>query len=812
MTSWDVRLISVGYRRDGPKEEPVLQLFGRTREGQSIAAEYRGFKPYFYAVNPPQTLRAALTPERDPGVLRTEDVTLLVAAKPTACLKITLQHPWRTPDYRTRARNYGGEVIAADIPFAHRFLYDFDIPACVRVHGKAVDPEGRYITSLFVEAERFEPCESFTPPLTILSFDIENSIKDGHLYCLAACVFDGKGTRNFILDGPEKKIIQGFVDLIVKEDPDVITGYNIDNYDFPLLERRAPMHGIPELRIGRDRSRPVHIYDQFWRLDGRVIADAWWSAKIEIHPKQETLDFVARQLLGEGKMDVDRAHIDEEWEKDAERVKTYCLKDAELALRVLLKVRRLEKCLDMSTVSKLPLDDVLNGRTSNLIDSILIRRADRAKVGVPMMRTKQGGESIEGGYVHSLAPGLYDWVAVLDFRSQYPSIIIEKNICFTTLSDEGGTVSPIGVKFLSREQREGLLPRILQELMDERREIRRKMQADPERRTYYDGLQNAVKVLMNAFYGVLASSFYRFTDPKIGASITAFARENIKGVISQLEAEGVRVLYADTDSCFFQSPFREDTDAATLQKTVDLGKSLAERFSRGSIQMEFEKVMRSFFTHGKKKRYAGRVAWPVEEFVVRGYEIRRTDAFELQSVMQREMFDLVLDGRPEDAIERAKTIVAELKTGHVPIISADMDAIGMLVISRTVKEEGTYVNPESMTNVQAFNKLKALGHETMPGMKVSWIVTNGKKTPQEVEPYVSGRPFTATPDWSYYARRLSQTLAYITEVYGWDEKSLLSGALPPKQATLDQSGEEGVAVPEEQPRRTQRRQTLEDFF
>jgi len=397
----------------------------------------------------------------------------------------------------------------------------------------------------------------------------------------------------------------------------------------------------------------------------------------------------------------------------------------------------------------------------------------------------------------------------------YPSIIIENNICFTTLNDKGSVVSPTGVRFLDKSARAGLLPQILGNLMRERKEVKAKLkaEADAERRAYYDRLQFAIKILMNAFYGVLASSFYRFTNPDIGASITAFARENIKGIIQQLESDGVRVIYADTDSVFFESPHKE------LAKTVDFGRVIAERFSHGSVNMEFERVLETFFSHGKKKRYAAKTAWPIPgELIVRGYEIRRTDAFELQSTAQRELFDLVLNGNTEEAVERAKSIVQEVKGGIVPEGLANGDPTEALVISRTVKEEGLYVNPGAMTNLRAFKKLKDLGYEVVPGMKVSWIVTDGRKTPQEVEPFVSGRPFTAEPDWEYYARRLAQTLGYITEVYGWDEKALVAGALAPKQVTLDRGGFEredsgsGEVPAEETPRRSTRKQTLEDFF
>src|SRR5438309_3798340 len=268
---------------------------------------------------------------------------------------------------------------------------------------------------------------------------------------------------------------------------------------------------------------------------------------------------------------------------------------------------------------------ILHGRTSNLIDSILIRAADRAHVAVPMMKMRGGRvEQIEGGYVHSLQPGLYEWVISLDFRAMYPSLIIENNICFTTVSPNGTIASPTGAKFLAADVKKGLLPVILANLMKDRQEVRARMKAetDPQMKEFYEGLQAAIKILMNAFYGVLASSFYRFTDPQVEPGIAAFARDRIKGIIGELEAEQVKVVYADTDSVFFQSP-SPGPDAS-----LDFAKKTAERFSRGRISMEVDKIYETLFSHGRKKRYAGKVAWPQElrsQMVVRGYEIRRTD-------------------------------------------------------------------------------------------------------------------------------------------------------------------------------------------
>ena len=603
--------------------------------------------------------------------------------------------------------------------------------------------------------------------------------------------------------------------LVQELDPDIISGYNIDGYDVPVLVDRATRNGIPRLQLARDFSDFFHLGERFWRVDGRIVTDVWWAVKAErlsLHMKQETLDYVAKQLLGEGKHELARRKIDEEWERDREKVIRYCLNDADLSLRILEKIHRIEKTLDLAAVGKLPLEDVLHGRTSNLIDSILIRAADRAGVAVPMMKMRGGRvEQIEGGYVHSLQPGMYEWVISLDFRAMYPSLIIENNICFTTVSGAGTIESPTGAKFLSSDAKKGLLPAILASLMRDRQEVRAKMreEMDPAMREFYDGLQAAIKVLMNAFYGVLASSFYRFNDPKVGASITAFARERIKGIIGELEKDGVKVVYADTDSVFFQSP------TPSPEGSHEFARRTAERFSQGRIAMEVDKIYRTLFSHGRKKRYAGKVAWPTDmegEIVVRGYEIRRTDAFDLQSESQMLVFDKILDNEPDGAIGLARQIVGDVRAGHPVLADPSRDPIETLVISRTVGEEKEYVNPDSMSNVIAARKLRELGEEVTPGMKVSWIVTDHRRSPMEVEPYLSGRKFEREPDWEYYARRVAQTLAYVTEVYGWDEKALFTGTQPAKQKSLFSEDFGDASVEPAGPRKTEKKLTLEDFF
>jgi len=786
--TWEVRLLHGNYWMEKPKDEPVVELYGRTRDGRSVVLRNHGFLPYIYFAEPSEAKRARLEAERNAQmeVLRLDEKTLWVGGRDRKCLKVTMRHPFKVPEYRGiyGERSDFGEgtnVLAADIPFVYRFIFDRNIGGCTRVTGREV-PELKkdYTVDLVVEAESYEDCEPFHPPLTILSFDIENSILDKHIFTI--CLAVRKGDGDIIpraISGSEKDILVEFQKALAEYDPDIVTGYNIDNYDIPVMLERAGKFGI-RMEWGRDFKEVQSRNERFWSANGRVIADAWWNAKKQLRPKKETLNAIAELVLGERKDDVDPRKIDQEWADDKDKVIKYCKKDADLALRILEKVAILEKSMDLATVSRLPLDDVINGRTSTLIDSILIREADCGNIGVPMTRRDSKSDKIEGGYVHTIEPGVYHWVIVLDFKSMYPSIIITNNLCFTTISKDGDIVSPYkDVRFLSKEKKEGLFPKILAKLMKERDATKKKSKeakaaGKSDMAKYYNGLQDAIKILMNSFYGVLASDFYRFTDNDIGASITAFARRNVTEIIKTLQAEQVNVIYGDTDSIFLSSP-EQNLDGARK-----FGESLAARFSRETAVLEFEKVMEPFFTHGAKKRYVGRVKWPTQETLVRGYETRRTDAFDYVSESLSKIFEMVLDGDPDEAVKMARKLVGDVLEGKVPVEK--------LVISRTVKdvdENGAYANPDNMANVQAAKKLVQLGYNFVPGMKVSWIVTNGKKSPQEVEPFVDGRPFTGKPDWDYYARRVATSLARVTETFGWQERDLLSGQ---RQVSLEGFG------------------------
>ncbi|MDP7531203.1 MAG: DNA polymerase domain-containing protein, partial [Candidatus Thalassarchaeum sp.] len=489
----------------------------------------------------------------------------------------------------------------------------------------------------------------------------------------------------------------------------------------------------------------------------------------------------------------------------------YCVRDTVLPLDILDRLQSVARKEALASVSLTTVETASSGTTSQWLDSLAIRLADRRNVSVPTTNSgPRRRNQIAGGYVHEVDAGLEPWVVVLDFKSMYPSIMIANNICFTTLLRDGSvddshSVSPTTeTRYLSKEDRLGLVPQLLEQLMQSR-EVHKaalsvaRESGDEAEAFLQDQLQYAVKILMNSFYGVFASSFYRFTHPDLGASITEWARHNIRGIIAHVEKRGHEVVYSDTDSIFVKapvdkespinkppedSPVHADWERAKAE-TLRFGESLASEFTKEGAELELETALSAFFSHGAKKRYVGRVVWPREEMLIRGYEVRRTDSFALLTRTMTEMFEMILDGEEWAAVEMTKSVIDDVKARRVD--AAD------LVISRsckgTLRRDGTvdfskvYDNPNGLPYVRAAKKRIERDLPFTPGMKVGYVVTSAKNSPMDVEPWLVDEIGEDPPryDPDYYARRLATALGRITEAFGWGRTELMSGS---RQQTL----------------------------
>lgn len=853
MESVDLRLTSAFYHME--KDRTVVCFTGRTKDGDSVLVRFKGFRPYFYIVEPNQS--AITTLENDKDVVRVDACTLWHDRKLKKSLRVSIKFPKDTPMHRERYERLGNVVFACDIPFHLRFIFDYDVGSCARFHGTWLDNDyirSRYLVPRVFGAEAIEDIEPFYPPLTVMGFDIENAISDHRIYCISAVHRvgnEGRTTgdnleRTVFDDDDEKVLLEKFFRHIQEIDADVLCGHNILRHDLPIILERCTVHGIYS-KFGRDGSGAWEAVEGKWNTHGRVFADSWMAIRAK-RPKRETLDFVSKKYLGVGKIDVDSKQIDKEWNSDRAKVLEYCKLDAELSLRLVEFVGSINKALDLGNVARLPLSESYEARTSLLIDSAMIRECDRREIGVPPSRKGEKKDKIVGGYVKEPRPGLYKWIATVDVRSMYPSQIIDKNICMTTLDPENGTISSPhnpDVKYLPKSVKVGVLPYLMQKWWEQRDLAKRKKKetaknGDTWAEKYYDGLQGSIKVVMNACYGTLSSSFYRFTNSDIGATITAFSREEIKAASQKLESLGYSVIYNDTDSAMIQMPFN------TVDECVKDAQRITALLSHDVLEFDFEKLLSRWFTHGAKKRYFGKIVWPQppsdsieDSMVIRGYETRRTDSFDLQEQSLLRIMELVMRDDIDGAIKHARETVQKAKKGRVDVSelvvsrgaqvfysenscapvalqSADKDSeesekapepvhIKMEVGDRTLYEHSLYKNPNSMANVQAARKIMKDGIvDFIPGMKVSWVVIDSQSTPQSVEPWYMNRPFPHKPDFAYYAQRLARSLARVTEVFGWDETALLSNS---REKALRDFGFEGIEGPKGERRKRRRKRT-----
>ncbi len=850
----------------GPRT--VVELWCRSREGHSVVVLVNGLSPYL-EISDKDTIGDESPKRSLDSVAKLSEVVgeptllgqkLAKDGKSRNHYRVMVRDTRFVRNLRKRLIDDGWTVTSADILFVQRLLLDLDLGPHVRVAGEVLWAGGRAPAAMVGEfeggrveaAERIRdfggsglyPCDMvvacsvgdlartdpFPTPFVTFSFDLETSVKHNTILCAAAIIARGDSRSEHEFRGSEQEILEGLTRLVRDEDPDFITGYNIDNFDLPrIIERaeensgrsrfeQAAMCGwgrVPAIESEAKRLKPERAINRVWRMTGRIPLDAWWQVRQTLRPERESLRFVSNMLWPEAedkqKLDIDASRMDEEWAARPDEVMEYCVRDTHLPLDILGHLQSVERKEALAAVASTTVETAAAGTTSQWIDSLVIRLADRENIAVPMTQSgPRRRDQIAGGYVHEVEPGIHPWVAVLDFKSMYPSIMISQNICSTTLVrdgrvDETHNVSPTtSTRYVSTEERRGLVPRLLSDLMARRdlhkRELKRARESGDEQEAFlHDQLQFAVKILMNSFYGVFASSFYRFTHPDLGASITEWARHNIRGIIGQLETDGHPVVYSDTDSIFVSAPVEPDSpineppaDAivhadwqAAKAETLRFGERLAERFSREGAELEFETALSAFFSHGAKKRYVGRVIWPREEMLVRGYEIRRTDSFRLLTRTMAEMFELILDNEPWSAVELTKRVIDDVRARRV-------DAVD-LVISRSCKgslrRDGSvdfhkaYKSPDSLPYVRAAKQRIEAGLGFTPGMKVGWIVIDAKTSPMTIEAWMVDELGVEPPvfDPEFYARRLATALGRITEAFGWNEKELLEGT---RQQTL----------------------------
>ncbi|WP_199478913.1 DNA polymerase II [Vibrio harveyi] len=531
----------------------------------------------------------------------------------------------------------------------------------------------------------------YQPKLHVVSLDLECSEK-GILYSIG---LDSPVDSRVIMIGEpeqaetpiqwvkdEKALLDALIAWFKQFDPDVIVGWNVIDFDFRLLHKRAEWHNM-KLILGR-ADQPSFFRSSaqsqqgFISIPGRVVLDGIDTLKTATyHFRSWSLESVSQELLGEGK-EIHNVHdrmdeINRMYRSDKPSLAKYNLQDCVLVNKIFDHTHLLDFAIERSRLTGVELDRV--GGSVAAFTNLYLPQIHRAGYVAPNLHPENWVAS-PGGYVMDSIPNLYDSVLVLDFKSLYPSIIR------SFLIDPMGLVEGLQLEIGKAEDEavpgfrggqfhrsKHFLPEMIEKLWAAR---------DVAKKNNEKAFSQAIKIIMNSFYGVLGSSGCRFFDTRLASSITMRGHEIMKQTKVLIEAKGYQVIYGDTDSTFvsLNGPYSQaDADKIGIELVEYInqwwGEYLRDEYNLNSIlELEYETHYRKFLMPtirgaetGSKKRYAGLIGEGEKERIIfKGLESARTDWTPLAQRFQNTLYQMIFHG--EDPSDYVREMVEKTNSGE----------------------------------------------------------------------------------------------------------------------------------------------------
>ncbi|VVB93573.1 DNA polymerase [uncultured archaeon] len=778
--------------------KPVVRLYGRDESGNSVCCSVPGFEPYFYAKAEPE-MAATLQEKFKEHIKRIEVVSRFEPVgyfkNKTSMLKIILFDPKSVPIIRDEVRKMVDEIYETDILFRNRCMVDKGLGG---MGWAKAEPEGNpmsneVLSSVRITSGKVEPVEILkNAPLRHLAFDIECLPLNGAMpvpenspIVLMSLAFapDFEGKKTLVLVGKDARIegetescgseeamLRRFFDIIREYDPDILVGYNSNGFDIPYIVDRIKTLNKKRARIepiaGRDgRTLYYRKIGNVTRISvmGRIAVDVLPLLRREFSLKQYTLRNAAKDLLGAEKLDIPFLEMEAYWNDNGEKLSKfieYARRDSELALLFLLKLRLIDKYIALARVSGTLLQDILDGGQTQMVENLILReykKYDRVLPARPTGEMSDGrfdeGEELAGGEVLPPKKGLLENIVILDYKSLYPTIMMAHNLCYTTqvVGERPDDVvkAPSGGIFVSQKVAKGIVPAILEDLLARRQATREKMKtASEEDARVLDATQQALKILLNSFYGYSGYARARLYSLTLASAVTSFGRQNILKTKSLIEDEikeivlkdgaaftkdeakegkniCLSVVYGDTDSVFVNLL---DTEL-TLDDAELVGRKIA-KIVTSSLQKPMELVFDSFGRRAifiAKKRYAVLV-WEKsngavkEKLRVKGMETVRRDWCELTTKTMEKVLELVLkEGKVDEAVELIKNTIDSIR---------DIDArkhpelFDQLILTRQyTKKPESYKSRQP--HITVVDKLKSRGIIANVGDRIPFVILAG---------------------------------------------------------------------------------------
>lgn len=545
----------------------------------------------------------------------------------------------------------------------------------------------------------------------------------------------------------ERQLLLAFAEFIRTEaDPDVITSWNGPNFDWKYIVNRCAYLGcdvngatkFSRIQWYKTRNRELTkstkafgtTKDNEVMMPGRVIFDLLTPVRKNYKERSYTLDAISKKFLGEHKDPIKHTEITELWRgtpEDRGKLSHYCLQDARLPRRILLKKQLWIQYAEMARVCRVPTAYLVTKGEQIKVFTQLCYKARQRGFAVDYIVPKKKDDDdkntddrdvgYQGATVIEPMRGFYGRpIATLDFTSLYPSIMMAHDLCYSTyvpkdrvkdFAEDDIEISPTGDAFVKPRVRKGLLPEVLQELGAARKAAKALMFAaedagDVSSKGVYDKRQLALKVSANSVYGFTGVKFGRLPLQPIARSVTAYGREMIEMTKAKVEESGppgTEVIYGDTDSVMIKYPCSvaigpdgklEDVKAAIAESRAFAlqGASAVNAIFPKPINLEYEKVFYPYLLISKK-RYAGvlfeKAAAVGLYLATKGIESQRRDNAQMVPRILDDVLTCLMDDlSPERAIRTAVQAIRAVVDGPVTpedIINKISDAAQMAAIA-----------------------------------------------------------------------------------------------------------------------------------
>jgi DNA polymerase I len=781
------QILDVSYEVRGGK--PRIMLWARTEDDKRAVLFYDEFRPYFYVL-PEEDADLAelasmirrLSSPKSP-ILSVEEVERRFIGRPVRALKVTTLVPGHVREYREEAARLHGvkEVLEADIPFALRFMLDFNLYP-LRWYTAEVEeervPQGYQVDAAFrlLKPPEEEPSYANVDPLKglrVTAFDIEvyNTVrspdprKDPIIMVGLWSYPDEEEPLILEAEGKsDRRLIERFVEEIRRRDPDIIVGYNQNRFDWPYLIARARVHGVKLAVARRPGVEPSQGLYGHISVSGRLNVDLFDFAEEIREVKVKSLEEIA-DYLGvmpkEKRVILEWWQIGEYWDDPSKRdiLRRYLRDDVVSTMGLAWKF--LPFGAQLSQVSGLPLDQVMAASVGFRLEWRLMREAVKLGELIPN-REERGEESYTGAIVLKPKPGLHENVAVLDFASMYPNIMVKYNVGPDTIIRPGEPYDPenvyeapeVGHKF--RKEPPGFFKKILERFLRWRQELKKQLKKVPPDSPEYrllDERQKAIKLLANASYGYMGWPTARWYCRECAEAVTAWGRSIIRAAIEKARQLGLEVYYGDTDSLFVQYD---------PEKVEELIRVIEEELG---FDIKLEKVYKRVFFTEAKKRYVGLTVDGKIDVV--GFEAVRGDWSELAKETQAKVAEIVLKtGSVDEAVRHVREVISRLRKG-------DYD-IRQLVIWKTLTRPPSKYEAKQ-PHVAAALMMMRKGIRVEPGMKIGYVIVRGSGPL-----YTRAKPYFMADkseiDVEYYIdKQVVPAALRILGYFGVSEKKLKGG-------------------------------------